>query len=40
MLPTDGDYRTVTHHRRGEPVAPAHLPVPPFDVAAALLPPA
>lgn len=38
--PTDGDYRTVTEHRRGEPVAPAGLPVAPFDLATALDPPA
>ncbi len=34
--PTDGGYRTVTEFGRGEPVAPAALPVPPFDVAVAL----
>lgn len=38
--PVYGDYRTITEHRRGEPVAPAGLPVPPFDVAVALDPPA
>lgn len=35
----DGDYTSVTEHGRGEPVAPADVPVPPFDVAVALDPP-
>jgi len=38
--PSDGDYRTITEHRRGQPVAPAGLPVAPFDLATALDPPA
>ncbi|WP_354699798.1 hypothetical protein DSM112329_00055 [Paraconexibacter sp. AEG42_29] len=35
--PVDGDYATVTNHRRGEPVAPQDLPfVTAFDIAAAV----